>query len=279
VSADLSSVRRYSAFSDRPEGGNPAGVVLDASSLDEARMQEIAADVGYSETAFLVATGERAYRIRYFAPLAEVAFCGHATIATGVALGETRGVGEYALATNSGPVGLSVTEDVRGFAATFESPPAGVAPLDAPLLDRLLEHLRWRRGDLDAGFTPMIGEVGTRHPILVARTLERLGDLDYDFDALRALCLDEGWTTIQLVVAVGEGQWRARDPFPFGGVVEDPATGSGAAAFGGYLRDTGRVRVGDHLTVLQGVEMGRASTLEVTVGPSTIAVSGTAVHL
>ena len=71
------AVQRYVAFSDRPDGGNPAGVVLNAAGLSEDRMLAIAAELGYSETAFLSGTD-----IRYFSPLAEVPFCGHATIAT-----------------------------------------------------------------------------------------------------------------------------------------------------------------------------------------------------
>ena len=50
-------ILRYAAFTERPEGGNPAGVVLDASGLDDAAMQAIAADVGYSETAFVTGEG------------------------------------------------------------------------------------------------------------------------------------------------------------------------------------------------------------------------------
>ena len=86
-------ILRYAAFTDRPEGGNPAGVVLDASGLDDAAMQAIAADVGYSETAFVTAADGSDLVVRYFSPLAEVPFCGHATIATGVAWGERFGDG------------------------------------------------------------------------------------------------------------------------------------------------------------------------------------------
>ena len=50
-------ILRYAAFSADPAGGNPAGVVLDAGRLSDAEMLAIAADVGYSETAFL--TGDR----------------------------------------------------------------------------------------------------------------------------------------------------------------------------------------------------------------------------
>src|SRR5689334_16378571 len=80
------TVERYAAFTVAGRGGNPAGVVLDAAAFSDADMQRIAAEVNYSETAFLTvsefgADGRRHHRIRYFSPQAEVAFCGHATIA------------------------------------------------------------------------------------------------------------------------------------------------------------------------------------------------------
>src|SRR4051794_40405073 len=99
------SVERYAAFSDDPAGGNPAGVVRDASGLDDAAMLRIAAEVGYSETAFVTEDrGGGHYRVRYFSPLAEVPFCGHATVATAVALGP----GEHVFATNAGDVPVAV---------------------------------------------------------------------------------------------------------------------------------------------------------------------------
>src|SRR5919198_2351782 len=98
----MTEILRYAAFTDVPEGGNPAGVVLDASALDDAEMQRIAADVGYSETAFVTHADGDALEVRYFSPLAEVPFCGHATIATGVAWGEHFGPGALSLTTRSG---------------------------------------------------------------------------------------------------------------------------------------------------------------------------------
>ena len=50
---ETTEVLRYAAFTTTPDGGNPAGVVLDATRLDDARMQAIAADVGYAETVFV----------------------------------------------------------------------------------------------------------------------------------------------------------------------------------------------------------------------------------
>ena len=82
---------RLAAFTTDPRGGNPAGVWIGPALPTDADMLGIAADVGYSETAFIAPDGSGLagrYRVRYFSPLAEVPFCGHATIATGVALGE-----------------------------------------------------------------------------------------------------------------------------------------------------------------------------------------------
>ena len=70
---ERSAVLRYTAFDVDGEGGNPAGVVLDARGMDDTRMQEIAAEVGFSETAFLTSDespDERSFQIRYFSPVA-----------------------------------------------------------------------------------------------------------------------------------------------------------------------------------------------------------------
>ena len=81
----MMDILRYSAFTTDPAGGNPAGVVLDVAGASDAEMQKVAAEVGYSETAFLTSMGGGVVDVRYFSPLAEVPFCGHATIASAVA--------------------------------------------------------------------------------------------------------------------------------------------------------------------------------------------------
>ena len=131
-------ILRYAAFTDTPEGGNPAGVVLDASGLDDAEMQAIAADVGYSETAFVTAADDHDLTVRYFSPLAEVPFCGHATIATGVAWGDRNGDGLLKLTT---PAGL-VEVDVDSGVATLTSVAPSSAPIEDADLDELLAALR-----------------------------------------------------------------------------------------------------------------------------------------
>jgi PhzF family phenazine biosynthesis protein len=266
-------VLRLAAFADDPSGGNPAGVVLDASALGDAEMQRIAADVGYSESAFVVGRDGDAYDVRYFSPEAEVPFCGHATIATGVALGD----GDHVFRTRSGDVPVRVRDGM----ATLTSVEPSVREPDPADLDEALRALRWTREELDPALSPRIAYAGAHHLILAAATRERLADLDYDFDALKALMLRLDLTTVALVWREDETRFQARNPFPVGGVVEDPATGAAAAAFGAYLREIGAVTPPARVTVVQGVDMGRPSRIEVDVaaGRPNIAVSGTAVAM
>lgn len=74
-------VLTYTAFSQHPAGGNPAGVVLDATGADTETIQQVAAEVGFSETAFLFPVGDTDFVVRYFNAQGELSFCGHATIA------------------------------------------------------------------------------------------------------------------------------------------------------------------------------------------------------
>lgn len=268
-------VYRYAAFTDDPAGGNPAGVVLDARGMSADEMLAVAADVGYSESAF-VTPGDRdsEYEVRYFSPLAEVAFCGHATIATAVALGRS---GDLVFNTQEGPVAVRSTEG----AATLTSVAPSVVAIDPRHLEELLAALGWSAGDLDPGLPPRIAYAGVHHPVIAAATRERLRDLDYDFDGLARLMTARGWTTVQLVWREDDHLFHARNPFPIGGIFEDPATGAAAAAFGAYLRALGRVAPPATITILQGEDLGRPGRLTVDIPPGEtgISVTGAAVRL
>jgi PhzF family phenazine biosynthesis protein len=273
-------ILRYAAFTDDPATGNPAGVVLDANGMPDARMQEIAAEVGYSETAFVV-PGDGRLRTRYFSPDTEVDFCGHATIALAVAMADRDGPGPLSLDTAAGRIDVDIVATPTGPSATLRSVPTRTRPASDDELDAALAALRWARTDLADGYPPHVAFGGVHHPVLAAGSRERLADLDYDFDALRALMISCGWTTVQLFWVEDERTIHARNPFPVGGVVEDPATGAAAAALGGYLRDTGVVTRPSRIRIIQGEDMGRRSELVVDIDPAdrTVRVSGGAVRI
>ncbi|MEV7323700.1 PhzF family phenazine biosynthesis isomerase [Streptomyces sp. NPDC093970] len=275
-------VLRYTAFSGRPEGGNPAGVVLDARGLDDGAMLAIAAGLGYSESAFLTPSAtERAYTVRYFSPKAEVPFCGHATIATAIALAERTGPGELVFATRAGTVPVTVTERDGAVTATLTSVEPHVEEIADADLAEALAALDWPAADLDPAFPPRIAFAGARHLVLAAATRARLADLAYDFARLEALMHRLDLTTVQLVWRESATVFHVRDPFPVGGVVEDPATGAAAAAFGAYARELGLVPGDAVLTLHQGEDLGRPGELTVTLraGDPRIRVSGTGTRI
>ncbi|CAL9401149.1 PhzF family phenazine biosynthesis protein [Streptomyces sp. enrichment culture] len=281
-------VLHYTAFSADPEGGNPAGVVLDASGMSDAEMLAVAAEVGYSESAFLTAPPEglggeegRVFTVRYFSPVAEVPFCGHATIAAAVALGERTGPGELLFATRAGTVPVSVAVADGAPRATLTSVEPYVREAAAEDVAEALAALDWPSGDLDPALPPRVAFAGARHLVLAAASRERLADLRYDFERLKALMLRLDLTTVQLVWRASDTVFHVRDPFPVGGVVEDPATGAAAAAFGAYARELGLVPEASVLTLHQGEDMGRPAELTVELRPSDprVRVSGTGTRM
>ncbi|MEV8212959.1 PhzF family phenazine biosynthesis protein [Leifsonia sp. NPDC077715] len=268
-------ILRFRAFTrpGDPTSGNPAGVVLDAESLSDADMLGIAADLGFSETAFLSAIEPDAARVRYFTPRAEIAFCGHATIASGVALAREGAGSTVAFTTNAGVVPVAVSPE----RATLTAVETSVEPLGGVLLAELLDALRLETTDLDPMLPPAFIRGGNPHP-LVPVAAGVLGRLDHDADAVLRLQDRKGWDgTIPVVHRISADRFASRNPFPRGGIREDPATGSAAAGLGAYLRQHGLVTMPAEVTVEQGAETGRPSSILVSIPPEgRIRVTGSA---
>lgn len=279
-------ILRYSAFTDEPSGGNPAGVVLDASDLDDAEMQRIATDVDYAETAFITGESGGAHVVRYFSPVAEVPFCGHATVATAVAIAEREGPGLIRFATPVGEVAIETTDDDGALRAAFTSVEPEIFPLPDDVLDSLLDLFSLVRDDLDERFPPLIAFAGNRHPVLVLRDAAAFDGFRFDPAATRRLMDAQAWPTTIIVLhrlpdaADGGLRFEARNPFPVGRITEDPATGAAAAAVGAYLRHLGTVTPPARVEIEQGRHVGRPSELVVDIpARGGIVVSGRAVPI
>jgi PhzF family phenazine biosynthesis protein len=130
-----------------------------------------------------------------------------------------------------------------------------------------------------APLPPRVGYAGAWHPVIAAATRRRLASLDYDFDRLATLMAAREWTTIQLVWRESGSLFHSRNPFPPGGVVEDPATG--AAALGAYLRDLQLVPLPATVTIHQGEDLGRPGHLivDIRADRAEFEVTGTAVAI
>ena len=273
-------ILKLAAFSDGDHGGNPAGVWIGDALPDEASMQHIAAEVGFSETAF-AAPIEGGWRVRYFSPLAEVPFCGHATIALGAALAGKLGDGVFNLTLNNARITVEGHAQGQLTSAALQSPPTHSAPISPHLLDEALTLFGLNSADLDERIAPAAINGGAGHLVLALNSRATLKAMHYEQQAGHDLMVREGWATILLAYAESERFFHTRNPFAFGGVYEDPATGAATAAFAGYLRDIGWPH-GGMIDILQGEDMGSPSRLraEIPEQPgSSIRVSGMARRL
>lgn len=270
-------IQRIAAFSEGETGGNPAGVLIADALPSPAEMQRIAAEIGFSETAFAAPLGD-GWRVRYFSPRIEVPFCGHATIALGAALALKFGDGTFPLTLND--AGISVQAEKTGgtVSAALQSPPTRSRPAPPELTAEILALFGYGRDDLDPAIPPALIHGGADHFVLALKSRRHLAAMAYDFEATRAVMLREGWATILLAFAETPQLFHTRNPFASGGVYEDPATGAATAALAGYLRDLGWPHEGS-IEIVQGEDMGMRSRLHADIPPqpgSSIRVSGTA---
>ena len=296
-------------FTDRTFGGNPLGVFPNATHLPSDLMQKVTMEMNLSESVFLgpPETGEGVARVRIFTPAREVPFAGHPTVGTAIFLAsqgdhtgdlDSDGNGdiELVLEENVGPVPVVVVfEGGRAVSATFTT---AILPEHRPSPHTLEEVAAMVGLDPDdiGGVGPQASSLeieqvscGLEYFIIPVHTLEAMERSQLDMAMWRRMLADAWAHHVYLVCmeAVGDGvDVHVRMYAPGSGVPEDPATGSAAAALGGYLsKADGRDQATLSWTVEQGLEMGRpsilhvgaersgGSTSRVTVGGSAVPVS------
>jgi trans-2,3-dihydro-3-hydroxyanthranilate isomerase len=288
-------------FTDRVFGGNPLGVFPDATHLPTELMQGIAREMNLSETVFLgpPERPDSTARVRIFTPAVEVPFAGHPTVGSAIFLASeaaargdiaAEGTATVVLDENVGPVPVEVH---------FEEGAASFARFSTALLPehRPSPHAP---GELAAmvgldpsevcpdGMPAEMVSCGLPFHVIPVASVDAVRRSVLDMALWRSMLADS-WADHAYVVcmdAEGDGvDVRVRMFAPGAGVPEDPATGSAAAALGGYLsrldgRDAGALR----WVVEQGIEMGRPSLIHVEAdrdaGETTaIRVGGSAVSV
>ena len=279
-------------FTDRPFGGNPLAVFCDQAELTTERMQAIAREFNLSETVFIVPPRDaRALRrLRIFTPAREMQFAGHPTIGavhTLVDAGIAGDRSEFALELEVGLVPIRITR--RDNAPTFLQLTAarvpetrGTAPSRADLARALSLAESDVIGDAQAW------SCGAPYVFVPVRDRAALARAMPD-SAAWSETLKGQWASDVYVFCrdpeLPGSHLRARMFAPELGVTEDPATGSAAAAFAGYLVAREAARTGTHEWVIeQGFEMGRPSILHVEADTSegkitAVRVGGTAVKM
>ncbi|WP_144119097.1 PhzF family phenazine biosynthesis protein [Catellatospora sichuanensis] len=214
-------IRIIDAFTDRPFGGNPAGVVvLDADTFpDESWMQHVAAEMNLAETAFAHPRGGRDWALRWFTPLCEVNLCGHATLAMAHALVEDKLIGDLvAFDSRSGILTAAVAEDG---AITLDFP---VSPLTPVGTDGVAEALG---APVLAGYEtgPALGDL-----LVEVADEQTVRGLRPDMGLVAALATRGVIVTAAAADPASGYDFVSRFFGPAVGVPEDPVTGSAHTA-------------------------------------------------
>lgn len=255
-------------FTDRAFAGNPLAVLPDAQGLSDAQMLAIAREFNYSETTFVLPPDDRRHtaRLRIFTPGGELPFAGHPTIGTAFVLASIGRVasGRIVFEEGVGPVPVEVFRDgarVTQCRLTVAKLPTQGTP--APSRGALARMLSLDESDMLQG----AGCWSCGLPFLVVplASVKALSRCALDLPSLRQLLAGYDTQKVYPVARSGELSWRVRMFAPGVGVAEDPATGSAAAAFAGWIAEQmPHPRDGTLAATLeQGIEMGRPSTLHV----------------
>ncbi|MGV9254749.1 PhzF family phenazine biosynthesis protein [Streptomyces sp. NPDC003697] len=220
-------IRIVDAFTDRPFGGNPAGVLLLDAFPGDDWLQQVALEVNHAETAFahrLPDGGDADWALRWFTPATEVAMCGHATLATAHVLGTTGAhEGPVSFATRSGVLVATPGEDGS---ITLDFPTAPLTPVEVP--DGVAKALGAEPGGaFDTG--PNVGDL-----VLELADERTVRGLDPDHKALGAFSTRGIIATARAEDPAAGYDFVSRCFFPNVGIDEDPVTGSAHTALAPY---------------------------------------------
>ena len=252
------SVIQVDAFTDKPFAGNPAAVCVSQTSLDDALMQQIAAEMNLSETAFLYPLeGEGNYSLRWFTPTAEIDLCGHATLASAHVLWSeghlTAGTARFQ--TKSGE--LSVEQQDGRLRMNFPVQPVESAPV-SPAVVGAMNH------------ADIVHCARNKVNVLVElRSHKAVTSITPDFAKLKKLSCRG-----LIVTSTGPDPYDfvSRYFVPSMGIPEDPVTGSSHCSLGPYWR----TKLGkDKMVAYQASARGGELHIECT--PESVFISGQAV--
>ena len=243
-------------FTETPLEGNPVAVFTDARDLSAQRMQRLARELNLSETTFVLPAEHGGdARIRIFTPVNELPFAGHPILGTAVVLSRRHTGDSMRLETAMGTIPFQLDRSAgRAVSARMRQPvPTWEAYADT---DALLAAL-----GLDTSVLPVeVYRNGPRHVYVGLDGVRALSGVRPDQRAL-ADHLDVATNCF-----AGAGtHWRMRMFSPAYGVAEDAATGSAAGPLAVHLARHGLVRYGQWIEILQGVEIGRPSTMRAVV--------------
>lgn len=259
-------------FTETRFGGNQLAVLTQAQGLTSERMQHIAREFNFSETAFVLPPeSDHTRKVRIFTPATEVPFAGHPNIGTAFVLATSGELGELESSTavtfeeKAGLVPIAIERAGDGVIRCELTAPEGLSLGETVTAETLAAAVSLDAGDVVTDtHPPRVASVGL--PFLVAELKDRdaLGRARANPAAMEALT-ENGITPDVHLYTHSDDHFdiRARMFAPLDGVPEDPATGSANCALIGLLAHYDDTGDGEFSwQIAQGVEMGRPSVLE-----------------
>ena len=250
------------AFTDVAFGGNPAGVVLleqGASFPSDGLMQQVAAELRFSETAFVQNNGSNEFTVRYFTPCSEVDLCGHATIAT-FGMMSSQGIIPRGVVCRNHTLAGELEVRVDDKVMMQMAQPKVIAPLvDVPYLHDIMAGMNM----IDWPEMPVeVISTGLPDIIMPVGNVESLNALKPNMDKLTELSRELNVIGVHAFAISDDGYTaHVRNFAPLYGVPEESATGTANAALNYYLYRRNIVKHDQECRFMQGEVMKRPSVV------------------
>lgn len=246
------------SFSDRIFGGNQAGVVLADKALEPAVMQQVAAELKHSETAFVWQT-EEGNRLRYFTPAGEVDLCGHATVAVFALLRRLGRIedGTHKALTRAGALEIEVSGETVWMDM---APPKTLGILPEESWEELYGAYGLTLEDRPADLPPEIVSTGLADIMMPVRDHETLLRAVQDERTVTELSRRFDVTGVHMF-CLGEEAVYCSNFAPLYDIPEECATGTSNGALTYYLYERSLVEPERENLFLQGEHMERPSRI------------------
>lgn len=235
------TVYHYDAFSTEPNKGNPAGVVLNGDNLTDREMQEIAAKVGFNETAFPVKSALADLGIRYFTPGHEMDLCGHATMATIFAL-KSRGLltekDDFTIETRAGilPIRIDLLPDDE-FRITMKQTSPQFKEFKGSS-EEVAQSIGLEKDDIDSDFPIVYGSTGIWTLLVPIKTLSAFTRMKPNTELFPSILKEMPKASIHpfcLETYDANAHMHARHfSSPYSGTIEDAVTGTASGVMGAF---------------------------------------------
>ncbi len=254
------------SFAKTPDGGNPAGVVLNADALTEKQMKKIAKIIGFSETAFVMQSDKADFKVRFFTPKEEVDLCGHATIAAFYTLASKEQIapGKYKQETKAGVLSVEASENLT---VMMEQK----TPSYSEIIEKaeIADSLNIAVEELQADLPVQIVATGLRDIIVPVRSIDILNSIKPDFEKVSDI--SRKYNTVGYHVFTTETLYgstaHCRNFAPLYSIPEESATGTSNGALACYLFKYGIINADQpgHIIIEQGYSMNKPSEILVSL--------------